>query len=124
MKINREQVYKKFNGHCAYCGKEITIKEMQIDHVYPKRLDSLYEWSEEIKQKRPKDIDSISNLMPSCRTCNHYKRAGTLESFRDLMRTLHERILNIYIVKVAICYGIVKVRPFDNKFYFEIIKNE
>jgi len=47
-----------------------------------------------------------------------------LESFRDLMRTLHERILNIYIVKVAICYGIVKVRPFDNNFYFETVKNE
>ena len=32
MKINREEVYNKCGGHCAYCGNDITIKQMQIDH--------------------------------------------------------------------------------------------
>jgi 5-methylcytosine-specific restriction endonuclease McrA len=35
MKINREEVYNKCSGHCAYCGKEITIKQMQVDHIKP-----------------------------------------------------------------------------------------
>lgn len=35
MKVNREQIFLKCNGHCAYCGKEITLKEMQIDHIIP-----------------------------------------------------------------------------------------
>ena len=35
MKINREEVYNKCGGHCAYCGNNITIKQMQIDHKEP-----------------------------------------------------------------------------------------
>ena len=34
-KIDREEVYNKCDGHCAYCGNEITIKQMQIDHIEP-----------------------------------------------------------------------------------------
>ena len=29
----REQVYQKYNGHCAYCGCELDYKDMQVDHV-------------------------------------------------------------------------------------------
>ena len=32
-KKEREEVYIKYNGHCAYCGCELDIKNMQIDHV-------------------------------------------------------------------------------------------
>lgn len=35
----RQQVYDKCGGHCAYCGKEIAYKDMQVDHVVPKRRD-------------------------------------------------------------------------------------
>jgi hypothetical protein len=35
MKINRLEVYNKCNGHCAYCGKDITLKQMQVDHKEP-----------------------------------------------------------------------------------------
>ena len=35
--INRKEVLEKYNGHCAYCGKEITLKEMQVDHKHPRR---------------------------------------------------------------------------------------
>jgi len=34
-KINRELVHSKFGGRCAYCGVEITIKQMQVDHIVP-----------------------------------------------------------------------------------------
>ncbi len=35
MKIDRQQVYDKCDGHCAYCGVEITLKQMQVDHIQP-----------------------------------------------------------------------------------------
>lgn len=28
----REAVYAKYNGRCAYCGRRIDIKDMQVDH--------------------------------------------------------------------------------------------
>ena len=68
----REEVYRKYDGHCAYCGREIAYKDMQVDHFLPLRA-----WRIEDAGK-----DDISNLMPSCRMCNHYKRANTLETFR------------------------------------------
>lgn len=105
-KRERQSVYRKYGGHCAYCGREITFKEMQVDHIFPKCCNA-------------PDIESLSNKNPSCRRCNHYKRAETLENFRKQMKTLHERVMNIYIVKVAVDFGIIKIEPFDGKFYFE-----
>lgn len=29
----RQQVYDKCNGHCAYCGCKLDIKDMQVDHI-------------------------------------------------------------------------------------------
>lgn len=33
----REAVYAKYDGHCAYCGRAIDIKDMQVDHFLPLR---------------------------------------------------------------------------------------
>ena len=109
-KTQRQQVHQKYGGHCAYCGKEIAFKDMQVDHITPKRLY----WTAE------KDIaNHIDNLNPSCRRCNHYKRARTLRDFKKLILTLHKRVRDIYICKVAEDYGIIEVRPWDGIFYFE-----
>jgi|SRR6478735_2904037 len=116
-KADRIEVYKKCDGHCGYCGKSITIKEMQVDHIEP-------QW----KAKDPRyfnlsiDINHSDNLMPSCRRCNHYKRSDNLEQFREKMKTIHDRILKSYINKVGYDYGIITITPFSGQFYFEQIK--
>lgn len=110
MKIDRVLVHSKYNGKCAYCGKDITVKDMQVDHVIPKRCAASYP---------DIDINGYDNLNPSCRRCNHYKRAEKLEQFRITMKTLHERVSKIYIAKVGIDYGIVTITPFDGLFHFE-----
>ena len=108
----RIKVWQKYNKHCAYCGKEIEYKDMQIDHKQPIAYAPF-------PHDKNSEVNSFGNLMPSCRRCNHYKRAKTLEGFRRLMKTLHERIKNQYTAKVAIDYGIITVKPFDGIFYFE-----
>ena len=30
----REAVYKKYGGRCAYCGRAIAYKDMQVDHFF------------------------------------------------------------------------------------------
>ena len=105
MKIDRQAVYAKYDGHCAYCGKEITIKEMEVDHVIPQRYHG---------------TDDMDNLMPSCHTCNHYKRANSLENFRDwLLGGLIDRLMKVYIFRVALRYGMITINGWDKKFYFE-----
>jgi len=121
MKIDRQAVYRKYNGHCAYCGREMEYKEMQVDHLFPKARAHFWnsEYMKKIEGLNGKDVDDFQNLMPSCRRCNHYKRALDLEEFRRLITTLHERASAQYITKVAIDYGIVEIKPFDGLFYFE-----
>ena len=100
----RKKVHEKFEGRCAYCGREITLEEMQVDYVTPIRQGG---------------TDDFKNLFPSCRWCNHYKRSMDLEGFRTYLETLHERLSKKYIVKVGINFGIVDIKPFDGTFYFE-----
>ena len=104
-KKTRELVYQKYNGRCAYCGHEIAIEDMQVDHIIPQRLGG---------------TDSLENYNPSCRICNHYKRATRLEPWRNyFLGELISRIKKIYIVKVAERYGMITFNEWDKKFYFE-----
>ena len=116
-KKQRQEVYEKYNGHCAYCGKPLEIKNMQVDHIIPQRQGYYIDEQE-------KNTDSFDNLNPSCRQCNHYKRAKSLERFRELLLTLHERIAKNYICKVAEDYGVIQIKPWDGKFYFETRENK
>lgn len=111
MKIDRKKVYEKYNGRCAYCGRKIKYKDMQVDHIRPKVKYSPFE---EI------DVDDISNLNPSCRLCNHYKRANTLEVFRDLISKIPCKLeRDSYIYRVGMAYGFNDNKERNVESYFE-----
>lgn len=101
----RESVYSKCGGHCAYCGCEISMKEMQIDHLEP-----FYNGGN----------DELDNLLPSCRQCNFYKNTFSLEVYREYVKGLLNRILDrSFVVRIAIKYGMLSINEWDGKFYFE-----
>ncbi len=86
---------------------------MQIDHYLPRCKEKFY------ARRCKKDVHAEENLMPACRRCNHYKRARTPKQFKELMASLHERLEAIYILKVAVDFGMAAIKPFDGSFYFE-----
>ena len=94
-KAVRQAVYEKYDGRCAYCGQKIAYKDMQVDHFIPKRG-----WSES-----GSGSDDFFNLMPSCRMCNHYKRANSLETFRKYIQEIPRKLRQNYIYKVGVAYG-------------------
>lgn len=106
-KAVRIAVHGKYGGRCAYCGKEIAYKDMQIDHFIPKRG-----WNES-------GSDDFSNLMPSCRMCNHYKRANSLETFRTYIQEIPRKLRQNYIYKVGVAYGNVIENEKPIVFFFE-----
>lgn len=109
-KKKREAVYAKYDGHCAYCGRAIDIKDMQVDHFKPQRA-----WNAE-----DAGTDDISNLMPACRMCNHYKRANSLETFRRYIAEIPRKLRENYIYKVGVAYGNVVEHEKPITFYFEM----
>lgn len=116
-KSERKKVYDKYGGRCSYCGNEIkSISDMQVDHIVPKRG-----WYTGMTDNQ---INHVDNYNPSCRRCNHYKRANSLELFREYLVTIQNRLRNDYLFKVAEDYGVVKVEPFDGVFYFEKVNKE
>ena len=94
-KKTREAVYRKYGGRCAYCGRAIAYKDMQVDHFRPLRV-----WDEVDGA-----ADDISNLMPACRMCNHYKRANSLEVFRRYIAEIPRKLRGDYIYKIGVAYG-------------------
>lgn len=114
--LTRTTVHDKYDGRCAYCGTDIAFKDMQVDHYFPL-------WSPELAKAHNVDLHDISNLMPSCRKCNHYKRGDLPEDFREKIKSIHERVEKIYIFQVAYNFNMTHITPFDGKFYFEIIRD-
>lgn len=104
-KAQRQQVYEKCGGHCAYCGCDLEYQEMQVDHVKPLRLGG---------------EDGLSNMLPACRSCNHYKAARDVDGYRRYLSGIAGRLMRDSIpYQVAIRFGIVKHVKKDVTFYFE-----
>ena len=91
-KINRNEVYNKCNGRCAYCGKEITIKQMQVDHKEPIFRDYTDKVLKSINRDR--GTDDMDNLLPSCARCNRWKSTYTIEQFRNEIQQQIKRLNN------------------------------
>ena len=118
-KKTREEVYRKYNGHCAYCGREIEPREMQVDHFIPQEMEPL------VVAGHFHGIDSIDdfqNLMPACRMCNHYKRAHSLTTFRRYIEEIPKKLRNDYIYKIGVAYGNIIENEKPIQFYFEQVE--
>jgi len=116
--INRGEVYQKCGGHCAYCGVEITIKQMQVDHIVP-------HWhtctDEEVKRMgRTKGGHEIDNLNPSCARCNKWKSTFSVEQFRGVVESSIQRLeRDTPNFRLARDYGLLTVNENKVIFYYE-----
>lgn len=109
----REEIFKKYDGHCAYCGKVLQRGAWQVDHLIPVQRERFGRYTDA-------DINGYKNLLPSCRRCNHYKRAHSLETFRRYIEEIPEKLKEQnYIYKVGLDYGLVEEHPKKIVFYFE-----
>jgi len=111
MRIDRQKVWEKCEGHCGYCGEAIAINDMQVDHIWP--------------QNRAHQIPGLAihdhkNLMPACRVCNNWKSTYTVELFRlqiiDQVKQLRQRSANYRMAKR---YGLIEETGLKVVFYFE-----
>ena len=125
-KATRRLVYDKYNGHCAYCGRELRMDEMQVDHIIPV-MKSYYGIKEEALKVRQMiedgSFNEIGNLMPACRACNFYKSMNDIEGFRRRIRTeLEHTCRSTFQTRLAIQFGMIEYHPWNGQFYFERIQ--
>jgi 5-methylcytosine-specific restriction endonuclease McrA len=101
----RKSVLDKYNNKCAYCGNNISLDEMKIDHFIPQSKGG---------------TDDFENLMPACDICNHYKDSHNIHKFNFAMQNIINKIKKLYIIKVAIRYGLISFKEFT-EFYYQTI---
>lgn len=81
----KSQVRNKYDKRCAYCGEELSLKEMTIDHIHPSSIGG------------SSDID---NLNPCCSICNEFKKDLSVEEFKteieqQLRKTISKKWFNL-----------------------------
>ena len=104
----RLKVYDKCAGHCAYCGCDLEYKDMQVEHVKPLSICG---------------ADTIDNMLPACRSCNHYKSTLDLEDFRKWLSGLHNRMLRDNVnYRTLNRFGLISHKDEPIEFYFERMK--
>lgn len=121
-KINRQEVFQKYDGHCAYCGQKITMKNMHVDHIFPYHLSH---WQKDI------DPNRFENLNPSCCKCNRFKHGLRLDgynhgasSFRFELQKQVERLKKNSQFDRALRFGLVQIIDKPVRFYFEDFQKE
>ncbi len=126
MNKQRQLVYNKFNGHCAYCGC-ILEKKWHVDHLLPIERNRVYDkinrkWKYDGTCNYP-ERNNIDNLMPACPSCNINKYSMSLESFRNLIQGFLKHLNNVSTqYKIAKRYHLIKEIQNKVAFYFEDYK--
>lgn len=67
--LNRENIWKRDGAACAYCRKELKLKEVELEHVVPKCRGGPYTWC---------------NIVASCTECNRKKADQELKDIHDM----------------------------------------
>ena len=117
-KKQREQIWQKYGGRCAYCGEPIELKDMQADHIKP----IFRGWDDQLKAHLPEGHlgdNSIENFNPACRACNFRKSTSDIEGFREALEHGLDCCRRDFTYRMMVRYGLVVEQPQKVVFYFE-----
>lgn len=148
-KKDRQIIFEKYNGHCAYCGCVLT-KGWHVDELLPVKRKYKYvrsHWlnvitgeatqSERAIRRNPTEWNyvptrtipdgyenpenlNIENQMPACQSCNINKHSLSLEEFRSLIQGFMKHLNELNTqYKIAKRYGLVIEDIKPIVFYFE-----
>jgi len=119
MKIDRQSVFDRFSGKCAYCGS-ILEKGWNLDHAIPK-----WHCEGKIPIANFNDVHCFENYMPSCRSCNLFKSGNGIEGFRKHIESQIETLRRDRpTFRVAERFGLIECKPQRVVFYFEKFNNK
>ena len=125
-KKDRQIVFNKFGGKCAYCGCELQ-KGWHIDHINPIRRNETDENIERMNRYKTTPLtrveDYIENYNPACRQCNIWKSTYSIEQFRKEVSEQVNRLNNYSAnYRNAKRFGLIEETGIDIEFYFETFK--
>ena len=79
--ISKNKLLAVCDSRCGYCGKKISLFNMQIDYVLPERFGG---------------TKTTDNALPVCRECKKLKEDKPLESFRSVLNSRTGKNIRFY----------------------------
>jgi hypothetical protein len=73
-KAKKLRILAKYGNRCAYCGRELALYSMTVDHI---------------RSKSSGGSNNLKNLNPSCRGCNSMKGDMSITAFRKIAAILY-----------------------------------
>lgn len=127
-KKERETIFHKFGGCCAYCGC-LLQKGWHADHIKPIRRKFKYDKG---KQKvvhtgecRYPKRECADNYFPACASCNINKHSMSIEEFRKLVSGFITSLNRDSVqYRIAKRYGLLQETEKPVTFYFEQYNSE
>lgn len=127
-KKERQEVFDKFGGHCAYCGDPLE-KGWHVDHREPIGRRTM--WSTTKRRYVYTSIcdhperDTIENFMPACRSCNINKHDMSVEEFRYFVQNFIKSLNRDNVpYKIAKRFGLVLETEIPVIFFFETYETD
>lgn len=122
-KSERETLFKKFNGKCAYCGFNL-VKGWHADHIEP--IGRTRKWDKDrtklISVIDKPDRHNIENMNPACASCNINKRERSLEGFREFIAGFIVSLNRDSVqYQVAKRFDLIIENSIEVQFYFETV---
>lgn len=75
-KNEKKYIYMRDNGICHFCGKELSFKQISLDHYLPKSKGG---------------PDDTFNLVCSCKGCNKYKKSSVPDDYKEMILDLFKK---------------------------------
>ena len=90
LRFSRRNLFARDNQRCQYCGQNLTISQMSMDHVVPRTLGGETKWD---------------NVVCSCVACNTRKGGRTPKQAHMQLKTKptkpnHHSLINISVTHV------------------------
>lgn len=103
-KAERRAIWEDAGGKCQYCGCEVRLSSMEVDHVVPYICGGK---------------DERSNMVCACHACNNYKHCYGVDGMRDQLERLPDKLMRDTTFKLAVRYGLVTIIKKPVVFEFE-----
>lgn len=130
-KSDRQKIFDKYGGRCAYCGCELT-KGWHVDEIEPIRRNWEYVKDANGYDTKKRYTDClhperlhIGNQNPACASCNINKHSESLEQFRKNIAAYMKHLNEISTqYKIAKRYGLIEETNKPVTFYFEEVEGQ
>lgn len=75
-KSHKMYIYKRDGGKCYYCGKELSVRQISLDHYLPRSSSG---------------TDDIFNIVLSCKKCNREKTDSVPNNYQEVLIKLFKK---------------------------------